>query len=548
MSARKSASSILISLMLLGCAPKPETPSEERNTDANPTSAQDVSKINNSSAELATPSDQTTDKKVVAATEEKAVAETDEKTTTSEQTEKEPQPPAVEPVPEVVAPKKNPKPLSFTEISERVDLRKIPIPEDGSFDRRTLSEAWMKLDRDVSATTDFVREHLLKQGCKEIDPVFDSSEPYVSLAFEANDVLVTAFLSPETEAIGGKPLTNFSLTVVGNLDARNLPALDETEAKDARRSNVQLVTSKPVQEAADAIIETFSNDGWVLFQDPTSLKNKPNADPQNLTFLQNGMILNAYVSASVAFRSNGKTTILLSFKIVSSELPLPPESNDITLDINASKLHCLSSSTQGDLVNFYKTHFESLGWQEMKGNRITDQSALLKYQRNNDITLIELTQTKKGVDVELVGLIDKHPDDEKRALAREEAKRLAVATNPIPFSIPEGAEQIKLSDDRTEVEYRILMSTQDLADFYRKAFAEIGWKEESRWTKIDLQNANMNFGDGDDDSTALNCLKLPNEKLTRVSAHATRCTWTLPERNTDSEKPEEPRTSFKTSR
>lgn len=412
------------------------------------------------------------------------------------------------------------RPATFTQVVQAIDLRKFAIPKDGVFQERAVSHLYVMLERDVDATTKYVREQMTKLGCTETKSEIPTVPPYVSLAFAKNDFLVSAFLSPDPT---GKKLTNVVMTNLGNLDPRTLPVPKGAEPTIQTRSTTTLVTSDKIDQASDAVTKSLEQEGWRRY-----LRSGVPAvaqDPQQrfLDFFQNGIKVGVYLSASTD--QPGKTAIQYNCSLLDAELPLPADAIEVRFGDETGMLSFRSPKALAEVVAFYRKQFASLGWKPMKLGIVNEKLAKVFFQRDNDVAMIEARPDKKETVVELRGLVEKVPDDEKQAMERAEKAAEAKDNNLVDLPLPPDAKDVEYDAESKKVKFKSKSTVKELVDFYQKAFADAGWKERENIRRADDQVGNFSTAMGNDDFLFVNMFRLNATTDTEVNALAYGFQW-----------------------
>ena len=235
----------------------------------------------------------------------------------------------------------------------------------------------------------------------------------------------------------------------------------------------------------------------------TATANNP--DSQNLTFIQNGLELSAFIGVAPA--QGNKTSVQYSAFLLSLDLPQYDDATELEYDKNSPYLSYKTSADIETLADFYRQQMNSLGWNEMPDTATVteNQGAIFFANESEQLALMldmvsgdgQTTATLRQFDTEEIFAVAAGDDD---AMASDEDESFASTDGPstLDFLIATDAQNIDFisNDFETSVTYDSASDIETLSEFYRQTLTDAGWEEVDSFGDETFAFIDFSQGDG----------------------------------------------------
>ena len=196
---------------------------------------------------------------------------------------------------------------------------------------------------DPKKALEFQRKAFGAQGWKEL-PNSTISDDSASAMFARDGFVVSLSVIP-FEATG----VTVRLQNLGNVKPGKLPVPPNAKPVYVGEPTAMYATEAAVPATADAIRNLFVAQGWVPYG---------KAGDSDF-FKQNAILATATVSSAPA--QGGKTMIQYSNQLISSDIPAPPDVDDLRYVDEPPEL-TFATTNQDAIVDFYRKTLASAGW------------------------------------------------------------------------------------------------------------------------------------------------------------------------------------------
>jgi hypothetical protein len=387
--------------------------------------------------------------------------------------------PAPEPAPPTDQPAASaPKPATLAEVRQAIDWLAFPKPPGAQWEETDLlkTDHWAlgTLDQAV----DFYRKALTAAGWSEEKMAHPDTQPdkYRSLEFTKNGFLVALFLEGKAQSV------KVHLDNRGNVDARRLPKPPGATEAAGSRSMVTLTTPSKPEAVADFCRKELTDLGWR----ETPERGSRSEESVSLRFVQNAMECQVVIlqdkSGSTKFVTY-HTNVRREFEpadvaahFAPQAIPKPASAQEVLQVLDLRQLPRLG---EGDFqvntglragyetrasvaraVAFYRKALAERGWALVPPLVDVDEDGRLQFEKSGF-----------HVSVEIKNLID---EPNKTGLVRIVlAHHGNVDLRQLPY--PPGAEIGYLR--QLNFQFTTSASEQEVAAFYRRELAKLGWKE-----------------------------------------------------------------------
>jgi hypothetical protein len=195
---------------------------------------------------------------------------------------------------------------------------------------------------DAKTAFEFNRKAFVAQGWKEL-PNSSVTDQSASGMFSRNGFIVFLSVTPTGDGNVSVRLQN-----QGNVKPGKLPVPPNAKAVYVGDSTAMYETAAAVPATADAIRNLFVAQGWVPYGDAGD----------TAIFKQNANLATVTVSSAPA--QGGKTMIQYSNQLISSDIPAPPNVEDLRYVDEPPEL-TFATTNQDAIVDFYRKTLATAG-------------------------------------------------------------------------------------------------------------------------------------------------------------------------------------------
>ena len=369
-------------------------------------------------------------------------------------------------------------PATVEQAAKILDLSTFPLMDGArSAESRHVANLSYVAPGDPKKALEFQRKAFGAQGWKEL-PNSTISDDSASAMFARDGFVVSLSVIP-FEATG----VTVRLQNLGNVKPGKLPVPPNAKPVYVGEPTAMYATEGAVAATVDAIRNLFVAQGWVPYG---------KAGDSDF-FKQNAILATATVSSAPA--QGGKTMIQYSNQLISSDIPAPPEVDDLRYVDEPPEL-TFATTNQDAIVDFYRKTLASAGWKSTMDKMVDVDEKPTMIFRNPAKEMLTLATTgvlggKLLVSVRFqsaaeIAELDRRIKEEApklraaaEAKAAKEAAELAER-NKVPkvaVTLPADAKDVKQTKD--EIKFTLAKGKAKVAvESFRKQFRDAGWKED----------------------------------------------------------------------
>ena len=368
-------------------------------------------------------------------------------------------------------------PATVEQAARVLDLSTFPLMDGAkSAESRHVANLSYVAPGDPKKALEFQRKAFGAQGWKEL-PNSTISDESASAMFSRDGFVVSLSVIP-FEATG----VSVRLQNLGNVKPGKLPVPPNTKPVYVGEPTAMYSTDAAVPATADAIRNLFVAQGW------TPYGKAGDSD----FFKQNAILATSTVSSAPA--QGGKTMIQYSNQLISSDIPAPPNVEDLRYVDEPPEL-TFATTNQDAIVDFYRKTSGAAGWKSTMDKMVDVDEKPTMIFRNPAKEMLTLATTgvlggKLLVSVRFqsaaeIAELDRRIKEEApklraaaEAKAAKEAAELAER-NKVPkvaVTLPADAKDVKQTKD--SIKFAVGKGKAKAAvEFFRKQFRDAGWKE-----------------------------------------------------------------------
>jgi len=369
-------------------------------------------------------------------------------------------------------------PATVEQAARVLDLSTFPLPDGAKpLESRQVANLSYLVPGNVKTAFEFDRKALLAQGWKEL-PDSSVTQEYASASFSRNGFVIYLSINPHGD--GGMYVR---LMNQGNVKASKLPVLPGAKPVYQGDSTAMYVTETAVPATADAVRNVFIAQDWVPYGNA----------PDTAVFKKNAILVTAYISSAPA--QGGKTSIQYSTQLISSDIPAPPDVEDLRYVDEPPEL-TFTTAHKDAIVDFYRKTLATTGWQSTLDHMVDVDEKPTMIFRNPAKDMITLSMPynhgdKLGVSVRFqsaaeIAELDRRIKEEApriraaaEAKAAKEAAELAERSKvpKVTVTLPVDAKDVKQTKD--EIKFTVGKGKAKAAvEALRTQFHDAGWKED----------------------------------------------------------------------
>ena len=369
-------------------------------------------------------------------------------------------------------------PATVEQAARVLDLSTFPLMDGAkSAESRHVANLSYVAPGDPKKALEFHRKAFGAQGWKEL-PNSTISDESASAMFARDGFVVSLSVIPfEATAV------TVRLQNLGNVKPGKLPVPPDAKSVYIGEPTAMYSTDAAVPATADAIRNLFLAQGW------TPYGKAGDSD----YFKQNAILATATVSSAPA--QGGKTMIQYSNQLISSDIPAPPNVDDLRYVDEPPEL-TFATANQDAIVDFYRKTLASAGWKSTMEKMIDVDEKPTMIFRNPAKEMLTLAISgvlggKLLVSVRFqsaaeIAELDRRIKEEApklraaaEAKAAKEAAELAERSKvpKVAVTLPADAKDVKQTKD--EIKFTVGKGKAKAAvESFRKQFRDAGWKED----------------------------------------------------------------------
>jgi len=373
-------------------------------------------------------------------------------------------------------------PATVEQAARILDLSTFPQMDGAkSSESRHVANASYVAPGDAKKALEFYRKTFVAQGWKEL-PNSTTTDESASAMFARDGFIVSLSVIPYEKTGVSVRLQN-----LGNVKPGQLPVPPGAKAVYVGDPTAMYDTTTAVPATADAVRNSFIAQGWVPYGDA----------PDTAVFKKNAILATAYISSAPA--RGGKTSIQYSNQLISSDIPAPPNVDDLRYVDEPPEL-TFATTNQDAVVDFYRKTLTAAGWKSTMEKMVDVDGKPTMIFRNPAKEMITLAvpydygSGKLGVSVRFQSATELAERDRKmkemapRLIAEAEAKaakeakeaaELAEKNKPpkVAVTLPAGAKDVKQTND--SIKFTLGKGKAKAAiESLRAQFRDAGWKED----------------------------------------------------------------------
>src|SRR5438093_7713458 len=235
-------------------------------------------------------------------------------------------------------------PATVEQAAKVLDLSTFPLPDGAKpLESPQVAVLFYQATGDVKKAFEFNRKAFLEKGWKEL-PNSSVTDESASGMFSRNGFIVFVSVTPTGDGNVSVRLQN-----QGNVKPGKLPVPPGAKPVYVGDSTAMYETAAAVAATADAIRSLFVAQGWVPYGTAGDSDH----------FKQNAILATATVSPAPA--RGGKTMIQYSNQLISSDIPAPPNVEDLRYVDEPPEL-TFATANQEAIVDFYRKTLAATGW------------------------------------------------------------------------------------------------------------------------------------------------------------------------------------------
>src|SRR6266850_205912 len=236
-------------------------------------------------------------------------------------------------------------PATVEQAAKVLDLSKFPLVDGAKpLEVPQMANLFYLAPGDVKKAFEFNRKALIAQGWKEL-PNSSVTDQSASAMFSRSGFVVFVTVTPH-----GEPgSVQVRLLNQGNVKPGKLPVPPNAKSVYVGDSTAMYETQAAVAATADACRNLFVSQGWVPYGDA----------PDTAVFKKNAILATVYISSAAA--QGGKTSIQYSNQLISSDIPAPPNVDDLRYVDEPPEL-TFATANQDAIAEFYRKALAAAGW------------------------------------------------------------------------------------------------------------------------------------------------------------------------------------------
>jgi hypothetical protein len=370
-------------------------------------------------------------------------------------------------------------PATVEQAARVLDLSTFAVMDAAMSVQRTVANLSYKVANNVKTAFEFQRKKLTEQRWKEL-PNTSITEQAASGTFARNGFIVSV-----SAYSNGKPgNTEVVLQNHGNINLGKLPLPSGVKPVYVGEATAMYVTDASVAATSDASRELFLAGGWQPY----------GTAGDSSYFKQNAIRLGVTVSSAPA--QGGKTMISFVSELMSADLPVPPEAEELRYADETKELSFEIASNKDAVVDFYRKTLAKTGWEPTLDStvKIDDKDEMIFRNPAKDMLTLSMPPARDGkISVslqhqsaaeiaELDRQIKEHAPQIRakiKAEQEEETARILEASKRLPkfaVTLPADASGVEQTKDRIKFNPGN-GKAKAIVEAWRKEFQVAGWNE-----------------------------------------------------------------------
>jgi hypothetical protein len=407
------------------------------------------------------------------------------------------------------------------EAVQLIDLRNFPKLNDKRAMDGSATHVWYMSQASVAAASAYYKTELATHGWEEVKKETESppSAEYSDVLFSKDGFYVRLSIG----ATGDEGIVSINLTNNGNVNATQLPKPPDAVEIPVNPTNANYRTTADMATVVESCRNDLTKLGWKEYSsfepDPTEV-----AHHKQLRFLKNAVRLDISiidVSDNPAPQfANAKTHVAYMLTgMLDYDLPTKADATKMVFDTHPSRMRYHSPDGIAEVAEFYRSAYPKLGWKEhADGGSVNEKSAQLIFSGPDDLhVLLDLRQSDSGETIVLLSQVtlQRAPDQPRQTVASTEPAKSepgAKSTSPDneprtrkrgdalgdTLAVPTDAKGVTRDSDAAMVSFASDDDVKKVAEFYRKTFVSLGWREVKLGSVVQNEFASLTFEKGDD--------------------------------------------------
>src|SRR5213596_784586 len=369
-------------------------------------------------------------------------------------------------------------PATVEQAARVLDLSTFPLMDGAKpLESPHVANLFYLATGDVKTAFEFNRKALVGQGWKEL-PNSSATDQSASGMFSRSGFVVFVSVTPH-----GDGSLHVRLQNQGNVKPGKLPVPPNAKPVYVGDSTAMYETEAAVPATVDACRNLLVAQGWVPYGDAGD----------SAIFKQNANLVTSTVSSAPA--QGGKTMIQYSNQLISSDIPAPPNIEDLRYVDEPPEL-TFATTNQDAIVDFYRKTLAAADWKSTMDHMVDmdEKPTIIFRNPGKDMLTLAATGVLSGkllFSVRFQSAAEIAERDRKRkeaapklraaaeAEAAKEAAELAER-NKVPkvaVTLPTDAKVVKQTKD--EIKFTVGKGKAKAAvESLRTQFREAGWKED----------------------------------------------------------------------
>jgi hypothetical protein len=371
------------------------------------------------------------------------------------------------------------EPVTVEQAATVLDLSAFPLI-DGSKPPwpHGVASLFYEAPGDVKTAFEFCRSKLADLGWKEL-PNSSVTAQAASATFSREGFVVSVSVFPREANAMSIQIQNH-----GNIRPARLPLPPNAKPVYVGDLSAMYVTDAPVMETAEACYKLLLADGWTPY----------GGAGNSAYYKRNAIWVEATVSSAPA--QGGKTMIAYTTRLISADLPAPPDASDLRYTEQNKELTFEIPADKNAVVDFYKNALAEAGWRPTLDHLIQvdeKEEMIFRNQAKDMLTLaippasggtlsVSLQHQSAAEIAELERQIKEHaPEIRAKIKAKQDAEQQENQPKALPkFAVTLPGEINGLEMKKGEIKFKVGNGkAKAVVEAWRKEFRDAGWKEDA---------------------------------------------------------------------
>jgi hypothetical protein len=418
------------------------------------------------------------------------------------------------------------RPADLEEVARVIDLRTFPRPEGAAVEQSAigshvpgLGTIHLSVPGDMKKVVDFYSAKLAAAGWKDApkadprQPSRSISDDYAYLALAKQNFILILMISKEKDAKDDK--VSVHIDNHGNVDTRALPRIAGAKEEPGQPHLSRYLTTESVAAVTDFTRKELASQGWQeINRLPYTQK-----DSDLLQFRKRAIALWINISNRADLNIGGRTAVNYSARVLSDELPTPPDARDVKLEDSSIDIEPLlemsftTPATMESVADFYRKELTARGWKFREGAGLMDKTKGFYYYDGaaEDEVRLDMKRPKDGptevtvrhVSADMVRREKEQFEKDKeknrqnalkaeelrkkreakmaeKRKEAEEKKKAAANSRPKDIPIPDDATDVVADDFFKSLTFNSKASRARLVGYYQDELKKRGWEAAVR--------------------------------------------------------------------